>query len=223
MLTRVRKPLVVILSLVLLSSCYGTTDTVAPLPILSPQATSATGAARVLEWAVDQSRPDLLEGLLSADFELFTAELDSAGNPTRVGMPRDSVLAAFRAMLEGVPGKSVPATATLVLDRNLIPLPDTRPGRDPRVHCSFRSSLNFRVDDPTTQGGFEVTGFLRFFVSRADSCSLPPGSPTGADTTHWWITGIEDETLAPAGAGAHPAGKASLWWVLEFFLARTRG
>jgi hypothetical protein len=222
---RVQKSLRIVLLLALLSSCDSTTNVVAPLPV-APQATSGAGAARVLEWAVGHSRPDVLEGLLSADFELFAVALDSAGNQTRVGIPRDTVLAAFRAMLEGVPGKSLPATATLVLDRTLIPLPDPRPGRDSRVHHALRSSCDFRVDDPTSQGAFEVTGFLRFFVSRADSCALPAGSTTDADTTRWWITRIEDETLPAGGgprAGATPSKNFSLWRVLEIFLARTRG
>ena len=180
----------------------------------------------MLEWAVDHSRPDLLEGLFSADFELFTAGLDSAGNLTRVGIPRDTVLAAFRAMLEGVPGKSAPATAALVLDRNLLATPDTRPGRDPRVHRSLRTSCDFRVEDSTTQGAFHVTGFLRFYASRADSAALPAGSTTATDTTRWWITRIEDETLAADGSlrtSAHPTKGWTLWLVLEIFLARTRG
>jgi hypothetical protein len=214
----------VLLSLVLLTSCDRTTDAVAPPPAV-PQATSATEAARVLEWAVSHSRPEVLEGVLSADFELFTAGLDTAGNLTRVPIPRDTVLAAFRSLLAGVPGKSGPATARLVLDHNLISFPDTSPGRDRRVHRTIPSSCNFQVDDPTTQRAFEVTGFLLFFVSRADSCALPAGSTTAADTTHWWITRVEDETIAPAvvpRASAHPATRLSLWQILDVFLTRTR-
>jgi hypothetical protein len=175
---------------------------------------------------VGQSRPDLLEGLFSADFELFTGGLDSAGNPMRVGIPRDTVLAAFRAVLEGVPGKSAPATATLVLDRHLLETPDTRPGREPRVHRSLRSACDFRVEDPTTHGAYHVAGFLLCFARRADSAALPSGSTTAADTTRWWITRIEDETLASEEvprASAHPGKSFTLWRILEIFWARTRG
>ena len=211
-----------VLLLALLSSCSRSTAPVAPASE-TPEATSAAGAVRLLDWAVNTGHAGVLEGLLSADFELAVAGLDSAGNQTRVDVPRDTVLAAFRSLLEGVPGRSAPATAQLVLDRNLIELPDTRPGRQSNVHRSLRTACDLRVTDSTAVAAFHVTGFLLCYMSRADSAALPAGSTAPADTSHWWITRIEDETSAGTpGTSAHPSKNMTLWTILDFYLARTR-
>jgi len=212
-----------VLLLALLASCGRSTAPVAPAS-QTPEATSAAGAVRLLQWAVNTGHAGVLESLLSADFELAVAGLDSAGNPTRVDVSRDTVLAAFRAMLEGVPGTSAPAAAQLVLDQNLIEFPDTRPGRQPNVHRSQRTSCDLRVTDSTAAAVFHVTGYLLCYVSRADSAALPAGNTAPADTSHWWITRIEDETSAAIrGASAPPPSKwMTLWTILDFYLARAR-
>ena len=219
---RLRPLLPAVLLLALLASCSRSTAPVVPAS-QTPEATSAVGAVRLLEWAVNTGHAGVLEGLLSADFDLAVAGLDSAGNQTRVDVPRDTVLAAFRSMLEGVPGTSAPAAAQLVLDRNLIELPDTRPGRQPNVHRSMRTSCYLHVYDSTTTAIFQVTGHLLCYVSRADSAALPAGSTAPADTSHWWITRIEDQTFEGSGvASAHPSKNMTLWTILDFYLTRTR-
>lgn len=224
-----RVPVLLLLILLLAggSSCYWSRETVAPWPeAAAPAAASAAGALQRLQWAVNQSRPELLDELLSGDFELVRAGVDSAGNLAQVSVPRDSVLVAFRSMLEGVPGRSLPAKARLELDRNLIEFPDTRPGRDPHVHRSVRSSFDLSVRDVTDESTYEVTGVLLIHASRGDSVALPASSTSRSDAGRWWITRIEDEAFAGPGArrtSAHPASKPSLWQLLEYYLARVWG
>jgi len=222
-----------ILALVLLAlplaagtSCHRASDPVTPATQApDPKATSAAGALQVLQWAVIKSRPDLLDDLLSADFQFIHTDLDSSGNLTRTTAPRDTLLAALRSMLGGIPGRSEPAKAQLDLDRNLIELPDARPGRDPRVHRGVLSWCRLNVHDVTSDRVFEITGYLQVYASRGDSVALPVGSPGTSDTSRWSITSIEDQTSAARGprASAHPVSKLTLWLILDFFLARTRG
>jgi hypothetical protein len=204
-----------------LASCAESTRTLAPGPE-PPIATSAMTAVRRFEWAIDQSDADVIADLLTADFELISAELDSAGNPSRGALDRESVMIGFRAMLEGVPGRYPPAEADLTLDRNLISFPDTRAGLDPRVHRTIRTFMELRVHDAATASLFEITGPLLFFLTRGDSATVPPGEVAAADSLHWWVRGIDDGTSsAPRrGASTHPARIVTLRSLLDLYRAR---
>ena len=85
---RLRPLLPAVLLIALLASCSRSTAPVVPASE-TPAATSAAGAVRLLQWAVNTGHAGVLEGLLSADFELAVAGLDSAGNTARVDVPRD--------------------------------------------------------------------------------------------------------------------------------------
>jgi hypothetical protein len=120
-----------------------------------------------LGWAFDHRDVGAAAGLLAADLQFQTFETDSAGNtPALVQWPRDSVLAALRSLFDGVPGVSEAATATLSLDRNLVPFTDTRPGKNPIWHKMVRSSADIRVADPTSGSRIDVTGYLLFYLTR---------------------------------------------------------
>src|SRR5262245_40314757 len=86
----------------LLGSCAEYKDIAAPGPG-PPAATSPVSAVRLFEWAVSHSHPELLDAVFSGRCGLLSGAIDSAGNPASSLLPRDSVLAGFRAMLEGVP------------------------------------------------------------------------------------------------------------------------
>jgi hypothetical protein len=199
---------------------------VAPPPV-APAASTPAGAAERLAWAFNHSDAEIAAGLLPDDFEFATAGLDSAGNGARdTVLTRDTLLGALRSLLEGVPGVSSPARVTLNFDQNLVPFPDTRPGRDPRVHRAIRTSVDLRVFDPASQSTWEVSGHALFYLTRGDSAVIARDRVAlgvHADSTRWWIDRWEDETIGSAGGGgahANPAGRWTLWQVLRFFLDR---
>ena len=114
----------------------------------------------------------------------------------------------------------------LSLDPNLLPYPDTRPGHDPRVHKTIRTSFDLVVVDSTSSHIFEATGQSLFFLTRGDSTATPADQVAlgaHADSTRWWIDRWEDETIGTVGAGgahANPAHHTTLWQVLRFYLDR---
>lgn len=198
--------------------------TLAPEPG-PPASTTPQTSARVFEWAVNTSHPGQLEGIFAADFELLSAEVDSAGNAAGARLSRDEVIAGFRSMLEGVPGRYEPASARLQLDRNLMAFPVSRPGADPRGLRTLRTWFVMQVNDVAAGQQFEVSGALRFHVVRGDFADIPPGSAQGADSLHWWIDGIEEETasIAAVTAGrtsAIPSKQLTLRQLLDLYRLR---
>src|SRR5262249_41284986 len=119
-------PLVVAALALALAAC----DTARTLvPQAPPVADSPAGAVRVFESAFDRRDLGAVDALLPDDWQLLSVDQDSAGNPTPIAWSRDSMLVALRAMFQGVPGVSAPAEVHVTLDRDLIPVPDARPGR----------------------------------------------------------------------------------------------
>jgi hypothetical protein len=168
------------------------TTTVAPPPVDgSPAASSPAGAVQRFAWGFNHKDVDVVGGLFTDDFQLISAGTDSAGNPTRNPTgDRPWFLVALAALRDSS------SAVSFVLDRFPLPFPDTRPGKDPRVHKQIRSSVDAKVLFPG--GGVEVTGSLLFFLTRGDSAAIPPelaARGTKPDSTRWWIDRLEDETL----------------------------
>jgi hypothetical protein len=183
-----------------LAGCSHSTIATAPPADTPPAATSPSGAVKRFEWAMEQGDVNTITGLVAEDFQLYSAGVDSAGTPTRTG-PQDRAwfLAAISAMLDGVPGLYGPGKVSLRLDQNLIAFPDTRSGHSPRVHKQLRTAIDLIVRDASARSSYEVAGSLVVFVTRGDSAAIPPGllaRGVKADSTTWWFSGLEDDTIA---------------------------
>jgi len=212
-----RVGIVLVVTAALGSSCA--TKTVAPLVSgTAPAANSPANAVRRFEWAFDHEDAAMVRDLLTDDFLFIAASTDSAGNPSRIPHDRSWFSLALAAMMDSS------TSVSLLLDRNLIAFPDTRPGREPRFHKQIRSSmdLKIRIDSENT---LEVTGNALFFLTRGDSAAIPRElRARGArpDSTTWWLDRFEDETLGAAGAPANtnPSRGLGLRWLLEYFYSR---
>ena len=82
-------------------------------------------------------------------------------------------------------------------DRNLVPFPDTRPGKDGKWHKTIRTSVDLKVEvgDGST---LEVTGYALFYLTRGDSAAIPAELKARGfkpDSLRWWIDRWEDETI----------------------------
>jgi hypothetical protein len=175
---------------------------VAPPPAeVAPAASTPARAVQQLAWAFDHQEVEVLRGLLSDDFLAVTAALDSAGNGARDSLStRDGELARLLLLLEGPPR---PASVRLLFDANLIPFSDTRAGKDPRYHKTIRTSVDLVVVDSASQHTRYVSGHALFYLTRGDSASIPPDQVAMGvhpDSTRWWLTGWEDETVGAGGS-----------------------
>ena len=199
----------------LAASC-ATTTVAPPAPDTAPAPSSPANTVRRFEWAFNHKDAAMVRDLLTDDFLFISAGTDSAGNPSRVPHTGGWFVAALAAMMDSS------TTVSLVLDENLIPFPDSRPGREPRFHKQLRSSIDLRIFGTAN---FEITGNALFFLTRGDSAAIPKeliSRGVKPDSTTWWIDRFEDETLGVPGAPAdtNPSRNISFGWLLEYFLTR---
>lgn len=175
----------------------------APLLAPAPVADSPASAVRVVEWAWKNRHAEVLPHVFTEDYLFVFALADSAGNAFR-DRPWTLVdeLAASRNCLGHVTG------VQLDFDRTLIPLPDDRAGKNPTWHKYVRTHVDLRVTFDRGMGPevAEAHGYAKFYAVRGDSASLSAAeTPGGRDSTRWWISRWEDETLPTGAARANPA------------------
>ena len=169
---------------------------------VAPSPTTPQNAVRLFEWCWKNRGIDEYRELFTADYEFLSAGLDSAGNQTReIQARRDDEVQTAENMFIGSAERAPAAKITLDFDRNLIPFPDTRPGKVAKWHQTVRTSVNLKVDIDEGNA-LEVTGFALFYLVRGDSAAIPPELVSRGfkpDSLRWWIERWEDETLAPEG------------------------
>jgi hypothetical protein len=181
---------------------------------VAPSPTTPQNAVRLFEWCWKNRGVEEYKELFTADYEFVSAGLDSAGNPSReIQARRDDEVQIAENMFIGSAEQPPAADIQLDFDRNLIPFPDTRPGKDPTWHKTIRTSVNLKVK--IDEGNvFEVTGSALFYLVRGDSAVIPAELVARGfkpDPLRWWIDRWEDETLAPESgltAGDRGAGTA---------------
>jgi len=166
---------------------------------VAPSPTTPQNAVRLFEWCWKNRGVEEYKELFTADYVFVSAGLDSAGNPSReIQARRDDEVQIAENMFIGSAERPPAADIQLDFDRNLIPFPDTRPGKDPTWHKTIRTSVNLKVK--IDEGNvFEVTGTALFFLVRGDSAQIPTDlqGRFKPDPLRWWIDRWEDETLAP--------------------------
>jgi len=207
--------LAVVAALAALAAMGCATKTVAPATNTSPAATSPAGAVKLFEWAISQRNAAAFDNLFSGDLQFVGGDTDSAGNS--VGVVRDR--AWFLAALDSLIGSA--EQVSIVLDQNLVPLPDARPGKDPRWHKQIRTAveLKVRIDAGNT---VEVAGNALFFMTRGDSVAISQELMSRGlkpDSTRWWIDRVEDETFAGPTPPV-PTKSLSLRQLLEYYYSR---
>src|SRR5439155_6178353 len=184
----------------------------------APEPTSPIGVLRLYEWCWNKRDPDVYRILFTDDYQFQFAQTDSAGNAYRnrpLGR-QEEIDIATNIFVRGTATEPPPASISLTFDANLVAQPDSRPGKNERVHKEIAANTLLRIEQPD----IEVQGVTRFFVVRGDSAVLPDElfQRFGRDSSRWYIERIDDETLnddpgqtaavrAPlrAAAGAAPA------------------
>lgn len=221
MTMRRKHSMLLALALVALSGCA--TRATAPQGIVeaAPDANSPIAAAQRLHWALEHGDADMIAGLLTTDFSFHAILNPPDGSWHAQSHDRAATLLALQAMLEGVPGKSSPAIASLEFDRALTAEDDTRPGRSPLVHKIIFAPATFRLED-SRDGARVVVGALAFLLARGDVAAIPPGQP--AIPTQWWIETIYESAPIEVGLpGSLPARPARWGDLLALYLARAAG
>jgi hypothetical protein len=180
---------------------------------LAPSPTTPQNAVRLFEWCWKNRGVEEYKELFTEDYVFLSAGLDSAGNQTReIQARRDDEVQTAENMFIGSAERPPAAKIQLDFDRNLIPFPDTRAGKNPIWHKTVRTTVSLKVT--IDEGNLvEVTGYALFFLVRGDSAAIPAELKARGfkpDSLRWWIDRWEDETLAPEGlvaglASARPA------------------
>jgi hypothetical protein len=193
------------------------TKIVAPPPVDEPPAASSpAGAVQRFAWGFDHKDVEVVSGLLSDDFQFISAGTDSAGNPSRAPYDRSWFLVALAALRDSS------STVSFMVDQNLVPFPDTRPGKVSKYHEQIRTSVHASVRFTDANGNVEITGSLLFFLTRGDSAAIPADLRAlglKPDSTQWWLDRMEDETLAGASVSyaAQPSKRNTFAALLEYF------
>ncbi len=221
-MSRFRYALVFAMGSALLLSGCDTARTIAPRA-LAPVADSPQNAVRLLQYALNYRDMDAIESLLPEDATFVSAGADSAGSVVRVPWTRAELVHALRNLLVGSPTVPPATSIALNIDANLVPFPDTRPGMSPELHRTIRTSVDLKVE--TADGsGYEVTGMALFYATRGDSAQISAEQKAhGAkpDSTRWWLSRWEDETLPLSGGlRALPSHAMTLGAVLRLYLGR---
>ena len=210
---RIAPALVALLALATLAGCFNPfspevlsqrVTSVAPTPN-SPQ-----NAVKLFEWCWVNRGVDEYRELFTDDYVFISAGVDSAGNPDRnIQARRDDEVQTAENMFIGSAEKPPAEQITLLFDKNLVPFPDSRPGKDPKWHKQIRTSvdLKVRIDTGNT---VEVSGNALFFLTRGDSAAIPAELKARGfkpDSLRWWIDRWEDETLEGTAGQARRAAR----------------
>lgn len=169
----------------------------------APTPNTAQNAVRLFEWCWKNRGVTEYSELLSDDYVFLSAGVDSAGNATRdIQARRVDELEIAQNMFIGSVERPPAAKIELDFDKTLIPLADPRPGKDPSVHKTIRTTVNLKVDIGDGQV-FEITGAATFYVVRGDSASIPSElqGRFPRDASRWWIDRWEDDTVPSGGFG----------------------
>jgi hypothetical protein len=168
----------------------------------APTPNSPQKAVELFQWCWVNRGVDEYRELFTDDYVFISAGTDSAGNPSReIQARRDDEVKTAENMFIGSAERAPAEQITLLFDKNLVPFPDSRPGKNAIWHRQIRTSvdLKVRIDSENT---VEVTGNALFFLTRGDSAAIPKeliDRGFKPDPLRWWIDRWEDETLAGPG------------------------
>ena len=171
----------------------------------APTPNSPQNAVKLFEWCWVNRGVDQYRELFTDDYVFISANPDSAGNSNRdIQARRNDEVQTAENMFIGSAERPPAEQITLLFDKNLVPFPDSRQGKNSKWHKQIRTSvdLNVRIDTGNT---VEVTGSALFFLTRGDSAAIPAeliARGFKPDSLRWWIDRWEDETLSGASLTA---------------------
>ncbi|HTO90316.1 MAG TPA: hypothetical protein VMJ70_04230 [Candidatus Sulfotelmatobacter sp.] len=180
-----------------------TSDSPALLQLM-PVPGSATDAVSALQWCFNHRNWGQLETLLPSDYEFIFAPADSAGNAfTGRRLVRDAEITCEEHLFQTGVAHAPPASSIqLVFERDLVALPDPRPGKTYPWHQTVRTQVTLSIQAGDQE--YRVLGHALFHAVRGDSAAIPPDLAARgyhADPNRWWIERWEDETgEGPGGA-----------------------
>lgn len=181
-----------------------------------PVPNSAANVVKLFEWCWKNRGIKEYEEIFTDDYRFQFALGDSAGNAYRdAPYTREDELRAATGLFVGTIDHQPATDIQLDLDKNLIPLPDDRPGKDQITwHRSIRTKVNLKVTLDRGAGPEvnEVNGYAKFYLVRGDSAAIPPELAARGfqpDPNRWWIERWEDETLPPGSTAQAPVGDPS--------------
>ena len=194
----------------------------------APTPNSPQNAVKLFEWCWVNRGVDEYRELFTDDYVFISAGTDSAGNQSReIQARRDDEVQTAENMFIGSAERAPAEQITLLFDKNLVPFPDSRPGKNSKWHKQIRTSvdLKVRIDSGNT---VEVTGNALFFLTRGDSAAIPQeliNRGFKPDSLRWWIDRWEDETLAGPGlqalrASSVPAAEAGYVQIMSMMELR---
>ncbi len=174
----------------------------------APSPTTPAEAIRLFAWCWVNRGVEEYKELFTDDYVFQSASLDSAGNGGRdIVTRRQEEIETAENIFIGSAERPPASKITLNFDRNLVPFPDTRPGKNSTWHKTIRTSVDLKVE--VGDGSvLEVTGYALFYLTRGDSAAIPAELKARGfkpDSLRWWIDRWEDETLASEGAAIRPA------------------
>lgn len=198
-------------ALALLTGCFNpfspliapTRGFTAPPPVPS----SATNVLRLLEWCYNNKAIAEYRELFTDDYEFKFNARDSAGADYRTNKwRREDELISTSQLFEGGSAEAPASSITLLLDRNFAVLSDPRSiAWDPlgRRHKKINTQvlLNIRTTDGTQ---IDISGQAIFYFVRGDSAVIPEelrNRGFGRDSTRWYISRWDDETVQESGGG----------------------
>jgi hypothetical protein len=187
----------------------------------APSPSTPQGVVRLFAWCWNNQDTTRYREVFTDDFRFVFAAGDSVGQSYPNGLGRDEMLACARHLFVGGGTAPPAASITLLLDATLLPLNDSRPGKNPKWHKEVPTSVHLTVE---TQEGvqYNVTGNATFFVVRGDSAMIPPELGFAPDSTRWYIERWEDYTLsddsrALPAASPQPARPTSWGTILALY------
>jgi len=178
---------------------------------VAPKPTTPQNAVKLFEWCWKNRGIEEYKELFTEDYVFVTAGLDSAGNPSReIQARRDDEILIAENMFIGSAERAPASSITLSFDRNLLPLPDPRPGYVDSLFKAIRTYVDLKVD--IGEGNiYEVSGYVQFHLVRGDTAAIPKALKERGfvkDRNRWWISRWEDETIEGSGLVANGTSRA---------------
>jgi hypothetical protein len=201
------------LALVALAGCFNPFDPrIAVGPGIStpkPEPNSPTGVMELFRWCYENRALAEYRELFTDDYVFVFGAADSAGNQYRDEPWRreDELIQAQNLFIGGSATEEAATSIQLEFTNTLRARPDSRPGKNARVHRELTIDVVLRVNRPS--GSLEVKGAGVFFVVRGDSALIPGELGFDPDSNRWYIERWEDRTVQTQPALAlRPAGGA---------------